>query len=123
SLDAATATAANFELIGPAGAVAPRGLRLRQDATLLDLHYPALAEGDYQIVIHTAAVTDRVGNPLANGDVVSIFHVRTPPPPPRMAEIQAGRRTFLYNRESVGQLHPLPAFYPALPSTPLLTPL
>ena len=74
-LDLAGAVVGNFTLHGPAGDVVPISLQLRQRDTRLEILYPPLAEGDYQFVTHAAGVTDRVGNKLGTGDLVSTFHI------------------------------------------------
>ncbi len=74
-LAAATATAANFQLIGPGGVVAPLSLRLSQRGAAVQLLYPPLEEASYEFVVHAAAVTDRVGNALGAADMVSRFRV------------------------------------------------
>ena len=61
-LDPATAVAANFELIGPNGPVPADSLLLRRDDTTLFVRLPRLSLGDYQFIIHAAALTDRSGN-------------------------------------------------------------
>ena len=91
-LDRTTVTAANFELLGPAGVVPPLSVSLRQQDTQVELYYAPLAEGNYQLVIHAAAVTDRVGNALGAGDSVSSFRIATIVHEPTIRWINAGRR-------------------------------
>ncbi len=75
SLDPLAATASNFELLGPGGVVAPLSVQVRQSNSLLDLYYPPLSEGSYQLVIHAPSVTDRAGNALGAGDLISSFRI------------------------------------------------
>jgi hypothetical protein len=74
-LAAASATPANFQLIGPAGVVSPLSLRLSQRGAAVQLLYPPLEEASYDFVVHATAVTDRVGNALGATDLVSDFQV------------------------------------------------
>src|SRR5262249_40458982 len=73
-LDTATVNAANFELIGPAGTVAPVNIRIRERDSAVEFVYPPLA-GGYQFVIHAPEVRDPVGNPLGAGDIIRSFRV------------------------------------------------
>jgi hypothetical protein len=96
-LDPATAVAANFELIGPNGPLPANSLLLRLDDTTLVVRYPLLAAGDYQFIIHAAAVTDRAGNALGTGDQKTSFRIAGTAPPPVPVELQAGRLTWTGN--------------------------
>jgi hypothetical protein len=73
-LAAATVTASNFVLTGPGGVVAPTNLQFRRRGATVDLTYPILSVGNYQFVIHAAAVTDVAGNALGTADQVIGFN-------------------------------------------------
>lgn len=73
---AATATAANFELIrGDGTTITPLAVALRKGGTQLTLVYPVLDQTSYRFVIHAAIVTDRAANPLGASDIVRDFKV------------------------------------------------
>lgn len=75
SLAPLTATVGNFELLGPSGRVTPLSMQVRQSSSLIELYYPPLTEGNYQLVIHASAVTDRVDNALGASDLISRFRI------------------------------------------------
>src|SRR5207253_1179091 len=52
---------------------APHSLDLRNDGRLVELAYPPLPAGTYQLVINGTAVTDRIGQPLSRGNVTDSF--------------------------------------------------
>jgi predicted Zn-dependent protease len=97
SLKPTTAVAANFALMGPNGEVPAKSLLLQLDGTRLVVRYPLLPEGAYQFIIHAAAITDRVGNPLGDGDQTISFSIAHLTPPPVPIDIQAGRLTWTGN--------------------------
>ena len=74
-LDPTTVVPANFVLHGPSGDVTPVSVDLRQNGTLVSIIYPPLTTGDYQFVMHAAAITDRVGNPFGASDTTTSFHI------------------------------------------------
>ncbi len=75
ALAAATVTAETFRLLGPAGVVVPLDLQLRGSDRVLQLTYDALPEGQYQLLIDGATVTDRAGNALAAGTLTKSFEL------------------------------------------------
>ena len=76
SMDASTLTAKNIRLRGPGGVmVAPIDVQVRSFSRILQLTYDPLALGGHRILIDAAAVTDRAGNPLGAGQIVSQFGV------------------------------------------------
>jgi hypothetical protein len=82
SLDPATVTADDFSLVGPGGAVTPLTFSLRTRQTVVELNYLPLAAGNYQLVIHAAAIKDLVGNALGAADLVKKFTLTSGSPPP-----------------------------------------
>ena len=75
-LDPSTVTAQNFQLLGPNGqVVTPTGVQLISDDSTVLLTYDPLALGAHQLVIKSAAVTDRLGNPFGTQDVVTPFEI------------------------------------------------
>ena len=60
-LNPATVTAANFQLVGPGGVVQPVNIGFLINNSEVQLTYPTLAVGSYQLHINAAAVTDRLG--------------------------------------------------------------
>jgi hypothetical protein len=110
-LDPATVVAANFELIGPNGPVPADSLLLRRDNTTLFVRLPRLFVGDYQFIIHAAALTDRSGNALGVGDKITSFRIADGAPPPVPIELRGGRLSFTGNLlPTVGQLRAVADF-------------
>jgi hypothetical protein len=73
-LAAATVTTSNFRLRDSSGKIiSPLDLRFRSGDRVVELAYDPLPIGNYQLVINGPAVTDRAGNALGTGDVVSSF--------------------------------------------------
>ena len=75
-LDPSTVTAASFTLVGPAGAVQPTAVQLRANDQIVQVTYPALAVGQYQLEVDGAAITDRAGNPLSALPLITDFTVQ-----------------------------------------------
>ncbi len=74
SLDTTTVTTANFQLRdGNGNAVTPTNLQVRDDDRQVQITYPFLPAGGYQLVINGPAVTDRVGHALSIGNVTDSF--------------------------------------------------
>lgn len=71
----ASVTAEDFVLRGAAGDVLPISVDIRRGDTRVAILYPPLTEGDYQFTIHAPGITDRAGNPLGTGDIISAFHI------------------------------------------------
>ncbi|HET6878560.1 MAG TPA: Ig-like domain-containing protein [Pirellulales bacterium] len=81
-MDPATITASTIVVTGPGVSLAPDNIQFRFNNTEVQLTFPAAALplGSYQLVIHAASITDVVGNPLGNADVVvpfAIAHIDT----------------------------------------------
>ena len=67
---------------------------LRRDHTTLSVRLPRLFLGDYQFIIHAAALTDRSGNargPATNNLLPALLMLRTPARPHRAARRTAAR--------------------------------
>ena len=75
-LDTTTATAANIQLLGPSGAVAPQTIQVRNNGATVQLTYPALTLGIIKIVLNAPAIKDRAGNALGTANVTSNFDIR-----------------------------------------------
>ncbi len=75
SLDPATVTSTTFQLVGPNGAVTPQSIQLRRNNATVQLTFPALGIGSYQLVIHAASVLDPEGHPLGSADLVTNFQI------------------------------------------------
>jgi hypothetical protein len=75
SMDPSTVTASTFQLIGPNGAVTPLSIQFRSNNTIVELTYPALARGNYQVVIAAAAVSDAAGIPLGAATITNHFQI------------------------------------------------
>jgi len=74
-MNAGTLTASTLQLEGPAGAVSPTAVQLQAGGRQAQLTYPPLAQGDYQLTIHAASITDTMANALGSADIVEHFHV------------------------------------------------
>ena len=75
-LDESIVTAANFTLVGPGGQpVAPQSIQFRDDDTVVQLTYPQLAFGQYQLDIAAAGVKDRAGDTLGSTVLATNFTV------------------------------------------------
>jgi hypothetical protein len=109
-IDETTLTANNFHLIGPSGTVAPNALAIGSDDVSLTLVYPLLGDGSYQIVVHAANVTNRVGLPIAASDLLYTFQVVTPPPPVVTPVIEAGRFSYVFEQPTSGQIRAIGDF-------------
>jgi hypothetical protein len=69
-MTASTVNSSTAMLAGPGGIIPLQSItRLDNDQTLR-LAYPPLPQGDYQLSLDAAAITDRAGNPLGGGTVV-----------------------------------------------------
>ncbi len=75
-LDPSTVTASTFKLIGPGGAVVPVSITLLKHNESVEITYPSLAVGSYQIVIDSAHVTDKLGNVMGTTPVTTDFTVQ-----------------------------------------------
>ncbi|MCM8622351.1 MAG: Ig-like domain-containing protein, partial [Candidatus Accumulibacter sp.] len=76
ALAAATVTPATVVLSDTAGTViAAQDIQLRRDGVELQLTYPPLAEGSYQLRLVASEITDRAGNPLGTTDITSAFTI------------------------------------------------
>ncbi|MBC6418292.1 MAG: FG-GAP repeat protein, partial [Prochloron sp. SP5CPC1] len=72
-----TVTAENFQLLNAEGeAITPTNIQLRSGDRTVQLTYSALSRREYSLVIKSAQITDRAGNPLGEEDVVSSFTVQ-----------------------------------------------
>ena len=72
---------------------------------------PRLVVGDYQFIIHAAALTDRSGNALGVGDKITSFRIADGAPPPVPIELLGGRLSFTGNLlPTVGQLRAVADF-------------
>ena len=65
-LNPSTVTASTFQLIGPSGVVTPLNIQFRRNNASIQLTYPTLVAGSYQLVIDAAAITDVPGNRLGS---------------------------------------------------------
>jgi hypothetical protein len=75
-IDPATVIPSTVVLTDGSGtAVVPLDMVLRRDGRELQLTYPTLAEGAYQLRLDAAAITDRAGNALAAADIVTSFTI------------------------------------------------
>jgi predicted nucleotidyltransferase len=55
--------------------IAAQDVQLRRDGVELQVTYPPLAEGAYQLRLVASAITDRAGNPLGATDIISGFTI------------------------------------------------
>src|SRR5207244_813153 len=75
-LAAATVSASTFQILDSAGNAVPLiNVGLRSGDRVVQLAFNGLDVGDYRIVIKAAQVTDRAGNVLGAGDIVSHFSI------------------------------------------------
>jgi len=75
-IDPATVMPSTVVLTDGSGtAVVPLDMVLRRDGRELQLTYPTLTEGAYQLRLDAAAITDRAGNALASADIVTRFTI------------------------------------------------
>ena len=73
-LASSTVTSANFQLEDSSGnTIVPTNFELRDNDRLVEITYPTLLAGTYQLVINGPAVTDNAGNPLSTGNVTDSF--------------------------------------------------
>lgn len=94
-LNASTVTAQNFQLLGPNGlAVTPTAIQLGNNDAIVQLTYNPLALGAHQLVIKSAAVTDRVGNPFGTQDLVTPFQIFSAVVPPRDSLVPVGSQVY-----------------------------
>src|SRR5262249_10345959 len=75
SMDTSTLTADAIHLIGPNGEVAPLNVQFRRNNGSVQLTYPTLALGSYQLVIDSAEVKSRSEIALGSAAVTSSFTV------------------------------------------------
>ncbi len=76
ALDTTNITAANFTLINSSNqTIVPENIQFRDGDRTIQLTYPALAVGNYQLVIDAAQLSDRAGNALGVEDVIKMFSI------------------------------------------------
>jgi hypothetical protein len=76
ALDTTKITAANFTLINSSNqTIVPENIQFRDGDRTIQITYPALAVGNYQLVIDAAQLSDRAGNALGVEDVIKTFNV------------------------------------------------
>ena len=75
AMDVSTLTAANIQLIGPGGVVAPTDVQVRNGDRIVQLTYDTLTDGIHQIVIDNTQVTDRAGNAIGAGTTINSFTI------------------------------------------------
>jgi hypothetical protein len=76
-LDPTTVTASTFKLVGPGGTtIAPLDISFRHNNSTVQLTYPALAVGSYQVVIDAPHVTDLAGNVLGGAALTRDFSIQ-----------------------------------------------
>jgi hypothetical protein len=76
ALDTTNITAANFTLINSSNqTIVPENIQFRDGDRTIQITYPALAVGNYQLVIDAAQLSDRAGNALGVEDVIKTFNV------------------------------------------------
>src|SRR5262249_49636450 len=64
-----------FQLIGPNGPVSPLNIEFRRRGASVQLTYPLLAVGNYQMQLQAAKITDLAGNALGTTTVTNSFQV------------------------------------------------
>jgi Bacterial Ig-like domain/LVIVD repeat len=78
-ISAGSITANNFLLSDVGGNMfTPSNIQTRADDRLVQLTYDTLPVGTLRLAINEAAITDRAGNPLGSGTLVSHFNVDRP---------------------------------------------
>src|SRR6202011_4399334 len=78
-VDPGTVTAANFQLVSPAGVPAPTliSFAVSADGRRVQLTYDALSDGTgYSFDLKASAIKDRAGHMLGANDIVDHFQVR-----------------------------------------------
>jgi len=76
ALDTTNITAANFTLINSSNqTIVPENIQFRDGDRTIQLTYPALAVGNYQLVIDAAQLSDRAGNALGVEDIIKTFDI------------------------------------------------
>jgi len=76
ALDTTNITAANFTLINSSNqTIVPENIQFRDGDRTIQLTYPALAVGNYQLVIDAAQLSDRAGNVLGVEDIIKTFNI------------------------------------------------
>ena len=76
ALDTTNITAANFTLINSSNqTIVPENIQFRDGDRTIQLTYPALAVGNYQLVIDAAQLSDRAGNALGVEDIIKAFNI------------------------------------------------
>jgi hypothetical protein len=76
ALDTTNITAANFTLINSSNqTIVPENIQFRDGDRTIQITYPALAVGNYQLVIDAAQLSDRAGNALGVEDIIKTFNV------------------------------------------------
>ncbi|GCL35462.1 hypothetical protein SR1949_05570 [Sphaerospermopsis reniformis] len=76
ALDTTKITAANFTLINSSNQTSvPENIQFRDGDRTIQLTYPVLAVGNYQLVIDAAQLSDRAGNALGVEDVIKTFDI------------------------------------------------
>lgn len=76
AIAAAVVVPENFELqLVGGGTIAPQSIQLLNYDRRIEITYPTLPVGNYQLVIHAATVTDRAGNSLGGSDIVRSVNV------------------------------------------------
>jgi hypothetical protein len=76
ALDTTKITAANFTLINSSNqTIVPENIQFRDGDRTIQLTYPALAVGNYQLVIDAAQLSDRAGNALGVEDIIKSFNI------------------------------------------------
>ncbi len=74
AMNPAAATASNFYLVDGNGNVVPGGaIQVRDNDLIVQLTFPFLPAGNYQLVINGPGVTDRAGVALSTGTVTDSF--------------------------------------------------
>lgn len=74
AIAAETATTENFQLLnGEDEVLTPINIQLRNGDRTVQLTYESLTLGDYRILIQAGQISDRVGNLLGDGEIVSQF--------------------------------------------------
>jgi hypothetical protein len=76
ALDTTNITAANFTLINSSNqTIVPENIQFRDGDRTIQLTYPALAVGNYQLVIDASQLSDRAGNVLGVEDIIKTFDI------------------------------------------------
>jgi Bacterial Ig-like domain len=75
SMDTSALTATQFSLVGPAGAIQPEEIVFSRNNREVQLVYPALALGNYQLTLKSNGIKDLAGNALGASDIVNEFRI------------------------------------------------